>query len=57
MLDCSLALAEMKTPLRDVYSDYGTTPHVSMTEEAMTMSDQLISSRPLDSDVCFTSIP
>lgn len=43
----SLALAEMKTLLRDVYSDYSTTPHISMTEEAMAMSDQLISSRPL----------
>jgi hypothetical protein len=37
----------MKTLLRDVYSDYSTTPHMSMTEEAMAMSDQLISSRPL----------
>lgn len=46
-MDRSLALAEMKTLLRDVYSGYGTTPHVSMTEEAMAMSDQLISSRPL----------
>lgn len=37
----------MKTLLRDVYSDYETIPHSSMTEEAMAMSDQLISSRPL----------
>lgn len=43
----SLALAEMKTLLRDVYSEFSTTPHVSMTEEAMVMSDQLISSRPV----------
>lgn len=43
---CSLALAEMKTLLRDVYSAYSTSPHVSMTEEDMTMSDQLISSQP-----------
>lgn len=42
-----LALAEMKTLLKDVYSEFTTTPHVSMTEEAMAVSDQLISSRPL----------
>lgn len=47
-MDCSsLALAEMKTLLRDVYSEFSTTPHISMTEESMAMSDQLISSRPL----------
>lgn len=44
----SLALAEMKTLLKDVYSEFSTTPHTSMTEEAMSMSDQLISSRPLE---------
>ncbi|KAF4452238.1 cytochrome P450 [Fusarium albosuccineum] len=38
-----LALVEMKTLLRDVYSAYSTTPHMSMTEESMTMSDQLLS--------------
>lgn len=43
----SLALAEMKTLLRDVYSGFSTAPHASMTEESMAMSDQLISSRPL----------
>ena len=43
----SLALAEMKTLLKDVYGYFSTAPHVSMTEEAMAMSDQLISSRPL----------
>ncbi|UKZ52410.1 hypothetical protein TrVGV298_006186 [Trichoderma virens] len=42
-----LALIEMKTLLRDVYSRYSTTPHESMQEEAMAMSDQLISARPL----------
>ncbi|KAL6832135.1 cytochrome P450 [Trichoderma camerunense] len=42
-----LALIEMKTLLRDVYSKYSTTPHESMQEEAMAMSDQLISARPL----------
>lgn len=43
----SLAIAEMKTLLKDVYTEFSTTPHISMTEEAMAMSDQLISSRPL----------
>lgn len=43
----SLALAEMKTLLRDVYSRFSTTPDPSMTEESMAMSDQLISTRPL----------
>ncbi|KAL7786706.1 cytochrome P450 [Trichoderma ceciliae] len=41
-----LALIEMKTLLRDVYSQYSTTAHESMEEEAMAMSDQLISARP-----------
>ena len=43
----SLALAEMKTLLKDVYGYFSTAPHVSMTEEAMAMSDQLISTRPM----------
>jgi hypothetical protein len=43
----SLAIAEMKTLLRDVYSRYSTTPDASMTAESMVMSDQLISTRPL----------
>lgn len=42
----SLAVIEMKTLLRDVYSSYSTTPHKSMKAEDMVMSDQLISSRP-----------
>ncbi|KAJ6444659.1 cytochrome P450 4A21 [Purpureocillium lavendulum] len=42
-----LALAEMKTLLRDVYSQFSTTPDPSMTQEAMAMSDQLISTRPM----------
>ncbi|KAG6123619.1 hypothetical protein E4U13_003863 [Claviceps humidiphila] len=41
-----LAIAEMKTLLRDVYSQYYTTAHSSMTAELMTTSDQLISTRP-----------
>ncbi|QUC22165.1 uncharacterized protein UV8b_06406 [Ustilaginoidea virens] len=42
-----LAIAEMKVLLRDVYSQYRTVPDASMTAESMTMSDQLISTRPL----------
>ncbi|OAA58802.1 Cytochrome P450 [Cordyceps fumosorosea ARSEF 2679] len=42
-----LALAEMKTLLRDVYSSFTTLPDASMKEEAMEMSDQLISARPI----------
>ncbi|KAH7144066.1 cytochrome P450 [Dactylonectria macrodidyma] len=42
-----LALIEMKTLLRDVYSQYSTEPDASMEVESMAMSDQLISSRPL----------
>ncbi|KAF4458647.1 hypothetical protein FALBO_14615 [Fusarium albosuccineum] len=42
-----LAMAEMKTLLRDVYSEYETEPDASMKSEAMAMDDQLISSRPL----------
>ncbi|KAI1085817.1 cytochrome P450 3A13 [Whalleya microplaca] len=41
-----LALAEMKTLLRDVYSRYTTVPDPSMTAEDMEMSDLLISSQP-----------
>ncbi|KAM0455103.1 hypothetical protein ACHAPV_007994 [Trichoderma viride] len=41
-----LAIIEMKTLLRDIYSSYSTTPHQSMKVEDMAMSDQLISSRP-----------
>lgn len=37
----------MKTLLRDVYSQFSTTPDASMTQEAMAMSDQLISTRPM----------
>lgn len=47
LTDYSLALAEMKTLLRDVYSRYSTTPDEQMEEETMVMSDQLISARPL----------
>ncbi|KZZ99285.1 Cytochrome P450 [Moelleriella libera RCEF 2490] len=42
-----LAVAEMKTLLRDVYSSYSTTPDPSMSAAQMASSDQLISTRPL----------
>ena len=42
----SLALAEMKTLLREVYSRFKTTPDKRTTAEDMEVSDQLISSRP-----------
>ncbi|KJR83259.1 uncharacterized protein SPSK_04125 [Sporothrix schenckii 1099-18] len=42
-----LALVEMKILMRDIYSRFATAPEISMTPEAMEMSDQLISSRPL----------
>lgn len=42
-----LALAEMKTLLRDVYSAFSTQADPSMTEQSMAMSDQLISTQPL----------
>ncbi|KAF4591562.1 Cytochrome P450 [Ophiocordyceps camponoti-floridani] len=42
-----LALAEMKTLLRDVYSAFSTQADSSMTEQSMAMSDQLISTQPL----------
>lgn len=43
----SLAMAEMKILLQDIYSRFTTYPDESMTAESMEMSDQLISSRPL----------
>ncbi|KAL2886410.1 putative sterigmatocystin biosynthesis P450 monooxygenase STCB [Ceratocystis lukuohia] len=42
-----LAMAEMKTLIRNVYSTFNTLPDPSMKPESMAMSDQLISSRPL----------
>jgi hypothetical protein len=55
--DGSLALAEMKILLRDIYSRYTTVPHESMTEEQMAMSDQLISSRPLGQKCLLHFVP
>lgn len=53
----SLALAEMKTLLADIYSRYTTLPDASMTAESMAMADQLISSRPLGQKCLLQFIP
>ncbi|KAI1063088.1 hypothetical protein LB507_005991 [Fusarium sp. FIESC RH6] len=52
-----LAMAEMKTLLRDVYSRYETKPHESMKSELMVMDDQLISSRPLGKRCLLRFVP
>ncbi|KAJ4309450.1 hypothetical protein N0V84_011499 [Fusarium piperis] len=52
-----LAMAEMKTLLRDVYSQYETEPHESMSIESMAMDDQLISSRPLGKRCLLKFVP
>lgn len=53
----SLAMAEMKTLLRDVYSRYETEPDISMKIESMEMDDQLISSRPLGKQCLLKFVP
>lgn len=53
----SLAMAEMKTLLRDVYSQYETEPDESMSSESMAMDDQLISSRPLGKRCLLKFVP
>ena len=50
-------MAEMKTLLRDVYSQYETEPDESMSTESMAMDDQLISSRPLGKRCLLKFIP
>ncbi|ROT35954.1 cytochrome P450 3A13 [Sodiomyces alkalinus F11] len=52
-----LALVEMKTLLRDVYSRYTTLPCDTMTAESMAMDDHLISSRPLGKKCLLRFIP
>ncbi|KAM0349329.1 hypothetical protein ACHAPU_003738 [Fusarium lateritium] len=52
-----LAMAEMKTLLRDVYSRYETEPDSSMKSESMEMDDQLISSRPLGKQCLLKFVP
>jgi hypothetical protein len=53
----SLAMAEMKTLLRDLYSRYETEPDISMKIESMKMDDQLISSRPLGKQCLLKFVP
>lgn len=50
-------MAEMKTLLRDVYSQYETEPDASMKSESMAMDDQLISSRPLGKKCLLKFVP
>ncbi|UZP41259.1 hypothetical protein NXS19_009075 [Fusarium pseudograminearum] len=52
-----LAMVEMKTLLRDVYSRYETEPDESMKIESMVMDDQLISSRPLGKRCLLKFVP
>ncbi|KAF4979394.1 hypothetical protein FZEAL_4397 [Fusarium zealandicum] len=52
-----LAMVEMKTLLRDVYSQYETEPEASMEVESMIMDDQLISSRPLGKRCLLKFVP
>ncbi|KAH9438148.1 hypothetical protein MCOR02_001787 [Pyricularia oryzae] len=52
-----LALAEMKLLLRDTYSRYSTIPDSKMTDDAMAMSDQIISSRPAGQKCLMRFIP
>jgi hypothetical protein len=53
----SLAIAEMKMLLREVYSKFSTLPDPSMRADMMDMSDQLISSRPLDQKCLLRFLP
>ncbi|EFX04406.1 serine/threonine-protein kinase [Grosmannia clavigera kw1407] len=52
-----LAMAEMRTLLRDIYSRFATAPEASMTDESMSMDDQIISSRPLGQRCLLKFIP
>ncbi|CAK7204364.1 hypothetical protein SEUCBS139899_007120 [Sporothrix eucalyptigena] len=52
-----LALVEMKILMRDVYSRFATAPDITMTQESMEMSDQLISSRPLGQRCLLQFVP
>lgn len=53
----SLALAEMKLLLREVYSKFSTLPGPSMRPDMMEMSDQLVSSRPLSQKCLLRFVP
>ncbi|ORY69984.1 cytochrome P450 [Pseudomassariella vexata] len=52
-----LALAEMKTLLRDVYTRFKTVPDETMKPEMMQMSDQLISSQPREQKCLMRLVP
>ncbi|KAI1877879.1 uncharacterized protein JN550_000061 [Neoarthrinium moseri] len=52
-----LALAEMKTLLVDVYSQFSTVPDESMSADMMAMSDQIISSQPLGQKCLMRFVP
>ncbi|KAH6694045.1 cytochrome P450 [Plectosphaerella plurivora] len=52
-----LALAEMKTLLKDVYAKYTTLPDPSMTPAMMAMADQAISSRPVSKTCLLHFVP
>lgn len=47
----------MKLLLRDTYSRYSTIPDSKMTDDAMAMSDQIISSRPAGQKCLMRFIP
>ena len=53
----SLALAEMKILLRDVYSRFTTVPDPTMTAQDMEMSDQLIFAQPRGKKCLLRLIP
>lgn len=53
----SLALAEMKTLMRGIYSRFTTLPDPSMTEESMRAHDQIISARPFGQKTSLRFIP
>jgi hypothetical protein len=53
----SLALAEMKTLMVDVYSRFTTLPDETMTLDMMDMADQLISAQPRDKKCLMRFVP
>ena len=53
----SLALAEMKLALRDIYSQFTTLPDPTMSEDMMVMAHQPISSRPKGQKCLLRMIP
>ena len=53
----SLALAEMKLLLRDIYGRFTTVPDMSMKVESMRSHDQVISARPLGQKCLLRFVP